>query len=100
MSGSWLRPYRAYLRLPILADGTTTTDGSGGANAAAPIKAYFYIDESNDGEATTISLKELTEGLTPEGVVYNMSGLKVSNHGLDGLAPGLYIMNGKKVVKK
>ena len=100
MSGSWLRPYRAYLRLPILADGTTTTDGSGGATAAAPIKAYFYIDESNDGEATTISLKELTEGLTPEGVVYNMSGLKVSNHGLDGLAPGLYIMNGKKVVKK
>ena len=103
MSGSWLRPYRAYLRLPILADGTTTTDGSGGANAAAPIKAYFYIDESNDGEATAISLKELTEEpgfMTPEGAVYNMSGQKVSDHGLDGLAPGLYIMNGKKVVKK
>ena len=100
MSGSWLRPYRAYLRLPILADGKTTTDGAGGEGAAAPIKAYFYIDENNGSEATTISLKELTEGLMPEGLVYNMSGLKVSDHGLDGLAPGLYIMNGKKVVKK
>ena len=99
-SGSWLRPYRAYLRLPILADGMITTDGSGGANAAPPIKAYFYIDENSNGGTTIISLKELTNGLTPDGAVYNMNGHKVSNHGLDGLAPGLYIMNGKKIVVK
>ena len=109
-SGSWLRPYRAYLRLPILADGMITTDGSGGANAAPPIKAYFYIDEEklsgDNGETTVIRIAE-EDGTTVDpqrrmidGAVYNMSGQKVSDHGLDGLAPGLYIMNGKKVVVK
>ena len=32
--------------------------------------------------------------------VYSIEGIKVSDKGLKGLKPGLYIVNGKKVVVK
>lgn len=34
------------------------------------------------------------------GAVYNLQGIKVSNHGTNNLPAGLYIMQGKKVIVK
>ena len=41
-----------------------------------------------------------TDGVNGSSRVYTLDGRMVSRQGLDGLPKGIYIVNGKKVLKK
>lgn len=69
------------------------------------MRAYFEVVELTGSEAKVniggglSSIGKLMNGEAMTGKVYNLNGQYVSNT-LDGLAKGLYIMNGKKYVVK
>ena len=55
----------------------------------------------DDELADAIKRIEIQESTSGKRGIYNISGQKVSdNTNTDGLAPGLYIINGKKVLVK
>lgn len=69
------------------------------------MRAYFKVDD-NTGSGAKVniggglsSIDKLMNGEAMTGKVYNLNGQYVGNT-LDGLAKGLYIMNGKKYVVK
>lgn len=69
------------------------------------MRAYFEVDDYTGTEAKVniggglSSIDKLMNGEAMTGRVYNLNGQYVGNT-LDGLAKGLYIMNGKKYVVK
>ena len=69
------------------------------------MRAYFEVDDYTGTEAKVniggglSSIDKLMNGEAMTGKVYNLNGQYVGNT-LDGLAKGLYIMNGKKYVVK
>lgn len=69
------------------------------------MRAYFEVLDGTGNEAKVniggglSSIGKLMNGEAMTGKVYNLNGQYVSNT-LDGLAKGLYIMNGKKYVVK
>ena len=69
------------------------------------MRAYFEVlDYTGSGAKVNIggglsSIDKLMNGEAMTGKVYNLNGQYVGNT-LDGLAKGLYIMNGKKYVVK
>lgn len=51
--------------------------------------------------ATPTGISEISESESANSaIVYNAQGILVSKNGLVGLKPGLYIVNGKKIIKK
>lgn len=95
-NGSYMRAYRAFLRLPLEIDGEETNSG-----AAPMMNALFTIGGSPDDETTGIDHVTNTGNVrTENNVIYSLDGKKVSNDGLEGLPKGIYIINGRKVVKK
>lgn len=71
------------------------TDEQTGASLAS------IVSESDD--ATGITIIRSDDSSTADGGVYSISGVKVSDANetddpLEGLSPGIYIMNGKKVI--
>lgn len=51
--------------------------------------------------ATPTGISEISESESVNSaIVYNAQGILVSKNGLVGLKPGLYIVNGKKIIKK
>lgn len=69
------------------------------------MRAYFEVDD-NTGSGAKVniggglsSIDKLMNGEAMTGKVYNLNGQYVGNT-IDGLAKGLYIMNGKKYVVK
>ncbi|MBR3453963.1 MAG: hypothetical protein IKH26_01440 [Bacteroidaceae bacterium] len=67
------------------------------SNSGANVYSISVDDELADA-INRIEIKESTSGKKG---IYNTSGQKVSNNtNTDGLAPGLYIINGKKVLVK
>lgn len=74
-------------------------------NKMKGMRAYFKVDD-NTGSGAKVniggglsSIDKLMNGEAMTGKVYNLNGQYVGNT-LDGLAKGLYIMNGKKYVVK
>lgn len=69
------------------------------------MRAYFVVPDGTSNEAKVniggglSSIDKLMNGEAMTGKVYNLNGQYVGNT-LDGLAKGLYIMNGKKYVVK
>lgn len=69
------------------------------------MRAYFEVDDYTGTEAKVniggglSSIDKLMNGEAMTGKVYNLNGQYVGNT-IDGLAKGLYIMNGKKYVVK
>lgn len=69
------------------------------------MRAYFEVLDGKSNEAKVniggglSSIDKLMDGEAMTGKVYNLNGQYVGNT-LDGLAKGLYIMNGKKYVVK
>ncbi|MBP3767920.1 MAG: leucine-rich repeat protein [Prevotella sp.] len=95
-TGSYMRAYRAFLRMPLKIDGEE--DGS---SNAPMINALFTISSSLDDETTGIDHVTKTGNVRSENnVIYSLDGKKVSNNGLNSLPKGIYIINGRKVVKK
>lgn len=80
---SWIYPFRTYLDF-----------GSGlGAKAIT-----FFID---DDDTPTDVAKVAAEIMTLHtGDIYTLDGRKLSANGTNGLKPGMYIVNGKKIVVK
>lgn len=81
----------------------------GTANSTLPATcAYFTTKNLNanglricfdGGEVTGINQVNGAQAQSA-GAVYNLQGIKVSNHGTNNLPAGLYIMQGKKVIVK
>lgn len=81
----------------------------GTANSTLPATcAYFTTKNMNanglricfdGGEVTGINQVNGAQAQSA-GAVYNLQGIKVSNHGTNNLPAGLYIMQGKKVIVK
>lgn len=58
----------------------------------------FYMTNVKLYKAKTSGVAKVEAPVVPEGI-YNMQGIKVSNSSnLEGLAPGMYIVNGKKII--
>lgn len=85
---------------------------SSGEFAIAHNKAYFKFQKSTaatskpsfaihveDGEATGITTVNNAVQTVPDGKVYDLNGRYVGNS-LECLAPGIYIQNGRKVVRQ
>ena len=72
-AGAWIPPFRAYLQVD-----------------AAPSRLNIVI-----GEQETDDIREIPVSREDASTAYDLQGRKVSN-----LTPGLYIINGKKVVVK
>lgn len=72
-------------------------------DTSAPAKlTSFSIDGVEDNTTTDIDsiLTETEDRNANNATVYNLNGQVVSNNGTDGLANGIYIMNGKKIIIK
>ena len=73
---------------------------------AAPFEAVINV--ASDADELEIVLNDTPSGITninaakanAAGNVYTVEGVQVSNKGTKALKPGLYIVNGKKVVVK
>lgn len=117
--GSFIGSYVAGFTLPAT---TLYLDGgefaySSGSTALQGLRGYFDLSavaqQYYDDAATTSGVKILAKSSAVVGIksaakaaskasgdVYSIDGVLVSNHGLKGLAKGIYIVNGKKVVVK
>lgn len=80
----------------------------GGANATIqPTSAYFKSNDANaqgmrilfDGTVTGINGATTTTTTAPA-AVYDLRGVKVSDGSLEGLASGIYVQGGKKILVK
>lgn len=71
-------------------------------DTAAPAKLTSFAINGVEDTATGIDsiLDDTDNRNANNGVVYNLNGQVVSNNGLNGLASGIYIMNGKKIIVK
>lgn len=77
-----VRPFRAYF----------TTTANTGSHAKATV--VFNLDD-----IITTGINGIKAGNSTEGKVYTIDGYYVGTS-LQGLAPGIYIQNGRKIVKK
>lgn len=68
----------------------------------AVIQALADVDEFEIelDETPTTGITSVNADKADKGTVYSVEGMQVSKAGTNGLKPGLYIVNGKKVVKK
>ena len=87
-AGATINPYRAYIQVAQAGDART-------------LRLVF---DGNNGETTGISATLAEDGQMADGIVYNLNGQRIGNaqsimHNSQ-LKPGLYIVNGKKVVVK
>ena len=71
-------------------------------DTSAPAKlTSFAINGVEDTTTAIDSILDDTDNRNANnGVVYNLNGQVVSRNGLNGLASGIYIMNGKKIIVK
>lgn len=61
----------------------------------------FFINNGNDDATTSIDKSEVRINMLTTGKVYNVNGQLVRNNGsLEGLAKGIYVINGKKYIVK
>lgn len=70
------------------------------STAAEPAKAMFYSIRGNNGETTGIEDVKTLDGKTFD--VYSIDGMLVRKNAtnLNGLAKGVYVVNGKKYIAK
>lgn len=82
-------------------DGNPTVPFSGTWFSADNFKLVLLKAGDNEGwnPANGVKVIEVADKKTT-GAVYNLNGQKVRNNGLEGLARGIYIVNGKKVLVK
>lgn len=73
-----------------------------GSDPAAAKLTGLSINGVEDGETTDIDsiLTEVENTNVMNGNVYNLNGQIVSRKGIDGLAKGIYVTNGKKIIVK
>ena len=64
----------------------------------AALKGRFFLDEVNIQDAATTAIKTMATGSTNAGRIYTLDGRYVGND-FNALNHGLYIINGRKVVK-
>jgi len=70
---------------------------NGGEQQAKPLS--FMVD--GEGGSTTDIISAITENEAADGAIYDISGRKAGNASdIFSLAPGIYIMNGKKILVK
>jgi alpha-amylase len=88
--------------------------GDGGSNQTVDIEnitedKYYTVNASVGGNKMTVNdvtsqytaINDIrTDGVNGSSRVYTLDGRMVSRQGLDGLPKGIYIVNGKKVLKK
>ena len=96
-TGSFMRAYRAYLRLPLKITGETENTNS---DSPLLINAEFVIDNSldfsNQGGTTNV-INVNTNGNVNDGRYYTLDGRMLQGKPTQ---KGVYIFNGKKVVVK
>ncbi|MDE7418821.1 MAG: hypothetical protein K2N35_01275 [Muribaculaceae bacterium] len=68
--------------------------------ASAPEAANFYINNVVVEKAVTTGVSTVNAVVVPVSAVYNLQGVKVANSIDEVATPGLYISNGKKIIKK
>lgn len=93
---SMLKGYRSYLK--------KEDDGAAPAKSVSLFKNLAWDEYDDEENATLIELSQLDEELLSEieserTGVYNLNGQKVSGT-LSNMPKGIYIVNGKKIVKK
>jgi hypothetical protein len=93
---SMLKGYRSYLK--------KENDGSAPAKSVSLFKNLAWDEYDDEENATLIELSQLDEELLSEieserTGVYNLNGQKVSGT-LSNMPKGIYIVNGKKIIKK
>ncbi len=87
---------------------TVSAEMAGGAGfktiafnlASAPAAATFYINNVVVEKQGGASVSTVNAVVVPAQGVYNLQGVKVADSLDEVAAPGLYIANGKKVIKK
>ena len=62
------------------------------------IRLYYYGQTATDVVTSVDAIKTATTNVAPQGV-FSLTGQQVGNS-LEGLSPGVYILNGKKVIKR
>lgn len=73
-----------------------------GSDPAAAKITGLSVSGIEDGEATGIGsvIPEMDNVFATNSKVYNLNGQMISNKGMEGLAKGIYIMGGKKIIVK
>lgn len=74
-------------------------------DSTMPLSAAKMYSAMGENEDQTTGIEDVTieagnDVVYTDGKVYDINGRLVSNHGLDSLSKGIYVVNGKKVVKK
>lgn len=90
-AGAYIQPFRYYMTIKNISDGSYIVPTSGGASQAK----FCVIGE---GEATGIT-DIVDDVANVSGKVYNLQGVLVGNT-TEGLPKGVYIKNGRKVIVK
>ena len=98
-TGKW-NPYTSVVEAPLGVDDDTLYFG--GAGVENPAKMFTGLGELSD-EVTGVEKVTIEAGddvVYTNGNVYNLNGQLVSKNGTNGLAKGIYVVNGKKVLVK
>lgn len=103
-TGSFMRAYRAFLRMPLVIQGESSDPGNSNARL---VNALFTIGDSLDNETTEIKNVNVNDNhhVIDSSAFYDMQGRRVNvqRSTLDShrqLPKGIYINNGKKIVIK
>lgn len=81
-----------YNEVTIMVFGVYSVSGQSYPEGATPYTVYLKWDESTSRVSTVV--KENTER-----EIYNLQGVKINGKDVENLPSGIYIINGKKVVK-
>ncbi len=98
-TGKW-NPYTCVVEAPLGIDDDTLYFG--GAGVENPAKMFTGLGELSD-DVTGVEKVTIEAGddvVYTNGNVYNLNGQLVSKNGTNGLAKGIYVVNGKKVLVK
>ena len=90
-AGAYIQPFRYYMTIKNISDGSYIVPTSGGASQAK----FCVIGE---GEATGIT-DIVDDAANASGKIYNLQGVLVGNT-TEGLPKGVYIKNGRKIIVK
>ena len=77
--------------------GKSFENGAHEAYLAVPLKDSYFFGYVLDSVSTGIT-NVATESQSQSKAVYTLDGVRISGDGVDGLRPGIYIVNGKKIV--
>lgn len=90
-AGAYIQPFRYYMTIKNISDGSYIVPTSGGAS-----QAKFCV--IGDGETTGIT-DIVDDAANASGKIYNLQGVLVGNT-TEGLPKGVYIKNGRKIIVK